>query len=305
MKTYINKLKFLVLTITLLVVASCAQDDTLVKKVQDNVTNGAELRTIKINQGTFNFFDVTQKWSITVEEQDNSKGTLMSEVKLYATQKTGGVTKSEKLVKTFPASIFETGPDGYPRATLDASLQETLTALGITIADCLTDDNFSMRLELILKDGRTFSSTNISSSLGNAYFSSPFKYSVQFFCPLADASTFDGNYAVVSDNNWQDYSPGDIIPLVYSAANGTFKFRVLCSNNAYLNNPTTSYIEVTIDPLTGSVTAKSNEDFDYGGASKFAVTGTGTVGTCTGDVTLLLNFGTAYKNQKLVLKKAN
>ncbi len=119
-------------------------------------------------------------------------------------------------------------------------------------------------------------------------------------CPLEDASLFDGNYIVIEDT-WQDYDIGTVIPVSYNA--GTFTFKILNTVNPYINNPTTSYILVTVDPTDNSVVAKSNEDFDYN-PGYGPTTGTGTVSSCSGDISLTLAFG-PYGGYKFSLKKAN
>jgi hypothetical protein len=293
MKTYIKNIKFCLLAIGLVILQSCTGDESIVNKFQAETTQGAILRTIKVNQGTFNFYDTSAKWSISIEEQDNANGKNMAEVKVYAKQTTGGVTKTEKFLKTYPASYFTTGPNGYPVGDITASLDETLTALGITTGEYTPSDKISMRLELVLTDGRTFSSTNAASTItGGVFFSSPFKYSVQFFCPLANAADFNGNYKVTADA-WADYSVGDIVPVEYVAEDGLYVFRIKQTNNPYIYNSATAYLIVTINPLNASVTVASNEPYDYG-VSGTDVTGTGTVGSCTGDINLVLKFSGGY-----------
>jgi hypothetical protein len=291
MKTYINNIKFCLLAIGVVFLQSCTGDESIPNKFQAETTQGAVLRTIKVTQSTFNFFDTSAKWSIDVEEQDNADGSLMAEVKVYAQQTTGGVTKPEKFLKTYPASAFTKGINGFPTATLSASLAETLTALGITTGGYTPSDKISMRLVLVLTDGRTFSSTNAASTItGGVFFNSPFKYSVQFFCPLADASSFSGDYKVVFDG-WADYGVGDIVPVAYNAADGLYTFRILSTNNPYINNPTTCWMKVTFNPATAAVTSiLSNEAFDYGVFIPITA-GSGSVGSCTGDINIKVTWG--------------
>lgn len=299
MKTYIKNIKFCLLAIGLVILQSCTGDESIVNKFQAETTQGAILRTIKVNQNTFNFYDTSAEWSVSVEEQDNANGKNMAEVKVYAQQTTGGVTKTEKLVKTYPASYFTTGPNGYPVGDITASLAETLTALGITTGEYTPADKINMRLELVLTDGRTFTSTNAATTItGGVFFNSPFEYSVQFFCPLANAADFNGNYKIVTDG-WADYAVGDIIPVVYDPADGLYSFRILNSNNPYLYNPN-SYFIVTINPLDATVTVSTNEIMDYG--YEVNPTGTGSVGSCTGDINLEITYN-PYGLYKLSLVK--
>jgi hypothetical protein len=304
MKILINNMKFGIMVLCLIFIMSCSKDESVTSKIQSEVSAGGILRTIKVNQSTFNFFDTNSKWSVTVEEQDATNGSIFSEIKVYATQITGGVTKPEKFVKSVPASNFAIGPNGYPRGDVSATLAETLTALGITTGAYTPSDKISMRLQLVLTDGRTFSTKDVSPTIsGGSYFSSPFQYSVQFFCPLANVADFNGTYLVTADV-WQDYVPGkDTVPVVYNPADGLYTFRIMNTNNPAVINSGTSYIIVKVNPVDASVTVTSNEKWDYGGGFVTTVTGTGSVGSCTGDINLKLNFSGSSQNQILSLVK--
>ena len=148
-------------------------------------------------------------------------------------------------------------------------------------------------VEMTLKDGRVIKmyaddGTRLYGAdiANSAVFKVQQPYSVT--CSLADASRFNGNYKVVKDE-WNDYAVGAIIPVQYNAANGTLKFRILTTNNPYVINRTTCYMEVTVDPKTAKVTIKSNEPFNYGGGDLETVGGTGTVGSCDGADGISLN----------------
>lgn len=282
---------------------SCSSDESTPENVLDNTTRGAILRTTKVNQSTFNFFDTTSKWSVNIEEQDAENGALFSEVRLYVKHTKNGVTGPEVLLKSFPAASFPKGVNGLPTGEVSATLAETLSKLGITTGGYTTSDKFAMRLALVLTDGRIFTNTNSSSTVvGGVYFSSGFLYSVQFFCPFANVSTFNGNYKVTADA-WQDYSVGDIVPVQYVPADGLYKFRINNTNNPYLVNSSTSYIIVTVNPTNAAVTVTSNEVWNYGGGFLTTVTGSGTVGSCTGDINLKLNFSGSSQNQTFNLVK--
>jgi hypothetical protein len=297
MKKYIKNLTYYLFAFGIVLLHSCTSDESVPGNVKDGTTQGAVLRTIKVNQSTFNFFDTSSKWSVTLEEQDSQGGSLFSEIKLYTTQTTNGVARAEKLVKTIPASNFTKGDNGYPVGEVSITLAETLSKLGVTVGGYKTDDKFSMRLELVLTDGRIFSSVNASSTvLGGVYFSSPFKYSVQFFCPLANASSFNGTYKVTYDGDWQDYSTGDLETVQYIATDGLYTFRILNKNRPYIVNGATSYLIVKIDPVTAIATVTSNQPWDYGGGFITTVTGSGTVGSCTGDINIKLNFSGSLQN---------
>lgn len=168
-------------------------------------------------------------------------------------------------------------------------------------------DKFIISADVTLKDGTILKlhdndgSTLYGADVAN---SELFKV-VQVYnpsCPLEDASIFDGDY-IVSEDTWQDYAVGDIVPVSYVSSDGTFSFRILSTANPYINNPDTSYLLVTVNPTDNTVVVQSNEDFDYG-PGYGPTTGTGTVGSCSGEINLTLAFG-PYGGYKFSLKKAN
>ena len=100
MKTYINSIKICFLAIGMILFQSCTEEGK-VDEILNSTTQGAVLRTIKVNSKDFNFLNTASVWSVTLEEQDAEEGKLFAEVKLYSKQVKGGVTGAEKLVKTF------------------------------------------------------------------------------------------------------------------------------------------------------------------------------------------------------------
>lgn len=272
---------------------SCSEGDTAFYKVDDNIVRGAVLRTISVPSPTFNFLDTSSMWEVELEEQDTKKGGLFEEVELYVSHVSvaAGSTSAEVLLKTVPASAFSMGPNELPRGSVSASLTEVLNALSLVPGEYDPADQFIIRLVLVLTDGRTYTDDASAAVEGGAFFRSPFSYSVQFACPPTDASLFDGNYVVVNDA-WADYSEGDIVPV--EAVPGQLVFRIRSTNNSFISNSGTSYMIVTINPANGTVTVTSNECFDYlpaFGLGCLDVVGTGSVGTCTGDINLVLAFG--------------
>lgn len=302
MKTNIKKIISGILLGSLALLSSCSSDDNSSKpnSVFSTTTSGAILRTISINQGTFNFISPSDEWSATLEIQGISLNQLR-EIKLYA-KHVSTATSDEAYIKSFNSSIFQNGPFNLPRGDVKVSLTEVLSGLQLTDGEYTASDKFILRFEMVLTDGRTFSSNNASATVtGGSYFSSPFQYSAQFFCPLTDASTFNGTYTVVTDA-WADYAAGDTVPVVYDPADGQYTFRIMSTNNPYISNASTSYMKVTINPNDGSVTVQSNEDFNYPGFAVLSVTGIGTVGTCTGDINLVLDFGPYTENSFILTK---
>ncbi|HEX8577556.1 MAG TPA: hypothetical protein VF677_14815 [Flavobacterium sp.] len=202
--------------------------------------------------------------------------------------------------------VFRTNITGFP-ATVNITqtdLYDVFTSLN-SASDIGLTDNLLITAELKSSDGtviKLYTDNGVrrfGADIANSTLFPVFQtYGVS--CPLADASLFNGDYRVTADA-WADYAVGDIVPVVYNAANGVFKFRILNTNNPYIVN-TSSYYEVTINPANSNVTVVSNEPLDYGTGTT-NVTGTGTIGSCTGDINLSLNFSGSSQNQTFTLVK--
>lgn len=293
-----KNIKYLFLITLVACLAACSEGERPIDEVLDNTTAGGILRTISVNNSTFSFSNPSEEWSVTVEAQDAQDGDLLEEVGVYVNQyRDGSRVGSEAFVKAVPASEFTEGQWGYPVGDINVSLAEATSSLGLSEDDYMSTDEFRVRLEYVMTDGRTFSNSDASGTvLSSSFWRSPYLYSVQFFCDLDDASLFDGMYTVTADV-WADYAVGDQVPVEYNPEDGPYTFRILTDNNPYLVNAGSAYMLVTIDPTDGSVTISANEEFDYGGGFVVPISGTGSVGTCTGSINLSVNFGPSYPNQ--------
>ncbi|MFD2101652.1 hypothetical protein [Flagellimonas iocasae] len=278
-----NLKKHITLLFFVCIALSCSEEK-LIDDIYDQTTRGLVLRTVAQPTATFDFFDPTASWVTTLEVQDEENGALLSDIDIYITFVDDGDAGTETLLKTVDASTFSPGPFGLPRGDISITLNEALAALGLVDGDYDSADSFNVRLVANLTDGRSFTSNANGTVTGGSFFSSPFAYSVQFFCPLDDASAFDGNYVIVVDA-WEDYAAGNVIPVEFVSE---YTFRILSTNNPYIANTDTAYIEITIDPSDGTATGGSNEPFDYGVPIDVEVDGS--VGTCTGDVNVTLTF---------------
>lgn len=111
---------------------------------------------------------------------------------------------------------------------------------------------------------------------------------------------YAGDYEIVQDD-WADYGKGQVVPVTVVDGN----IRILSTNNPYINNAATSYIEVTPIIEEGSesvsLTAASNEPFDYG--VLIPVAGTGSIDACTKTLDISLNFPPYASGQHFIIKK--
>lgn len=202
-------------------------------------------------------------------------------------------------VTSFPATVNFTQTDLYNAFTILNSANDVGLSDKLVISADLTLKDGSV-VKMFTDTGKPLYGADISNSL-------QFKVSQTYIvsCPLTDASIFNGNYKVTADQ-WADYSVGDIVPVVYDAANGTLKFRILSTTNGSASNAGTPYMIVTINPTTATVTnIVSSGPYFYGDPTPYSVTGgSGTLSSCTGDMNLKVTWG-AFGNQNFNLVKVN
>ncbi len=185
MKKIINKFGLLFATATLLF--SCSDADNVVYDVFDGQSYGAVLRTRASYGISYNISKLeTSTFGVKIEEQDEEYGALLSEVKVYLNYTDnnfdGANSKAEVLFNTIPVGSFSTSTRGLPETDIYVSLQEALDTFGFSPTDILPKDSFTIRLELILTDGRVFSNESTSGSLQGSYFASPFAYTAAVLC---------------------------------------------------------------------------------------------------------------------------
>ena len=198
MKKQLNKIVLLLLSVVVL--SSCESDDKAIDQVFDGVEYGAVLRNLGILNQSFSLSDPDSFFGITVEEQDEEYGALLDVVNVYTTytdNNGNGNSQSEALVKTYTAADFTIGEKGLPVTDIMVTLVEASTAVGVP--NYGVGDNYKMRLELVLTDGRSFSSSSASGSLQGSYFSSPFVWGVPILC-----QPIDGDYLVDMQDSFGD-----------------------------------------------------------------------------------------------------
>lgn len=157
-----------------------------------NVNYGAILRTIKVNSGTFNKFDLAgSKFSVEVEVDDPQRGKAFQEVDVFLKHRRGQAVTNEIKLKTIPESAFAVNETSkLPRTVIEVTANEAMAALQLTEAQVDGGDFFEFRMVLRLKDGRTFTDANASEAIrGTAFFNSPFFYRVTVVCPSDLAGT--------------------------------------------------------------------------------------------------------------------
>lgn len=215
-----KNLKVYMALITAAVLFACSSDETTVDQVVNDTTRGAVLRTISatndmVYNGVALEFEAGSSYSLTIEEQDSEGGDLLSSVNVYArfldntlvdTNGDGDIDENdddfstgETLIATLQASEFTDGPYGFPRTTFGFTSDE-LVAATIVNDDLIRGlDQFGLRLELLLTDGRTVTNADVTGTVsGGSFFSSPYDYRSNIGCAITDDLSGDHTYLTTS-----------------------------------------------------------------------------------------------------------
>ena len=245
MKKYFNTRIVIHLAGIALLFTACAEADKVFDEVQANVTRGAVLRTIETISSDLSIDTENggvlagEFFSIIIQEQDQQKGALLSGVEVYHgykdnTPDDGDSSKGEVLTETIPAASFAVDEFGLPSYTYSITAEELKSITGITNAEIAGGDAYTIRLELILTDGRRFTDAQNSGTITGSFYSSPFLYNSVIVCPPVTPTP--GTWVMVQNDSygdsWNDASLDvtiDGVTTVYAHEDGpstTFEFIV-------------------------------------------------------------------------------
>lgn len=185
----INYKFFTALALTSLMFTSCDEGDAVVDDVTDGTQRGAILRTVNVTSNELPIGVADGFFGVEVEIQDSENGTLVDAIEVYAsfndqTPDNGGPgSTDDAFVESIANTGFAVGEFGLPRFEYQATLPQLLAATGVAETAIDGGDQFRVRFELVMKDGRRYSFAQNSGTLTGSYFSSPFLYSATIVCP--------------------------------------------------------------------------------------------------------------------------
>lgn len=282
------KLKLLLFaSLTLILFTRC--NKASVNPIFDSDYKVGSYLTLKSTDNVnFDFSDLSKFVGITVGQF----GSSVSKVNVFVVDDASS-NNTWTLVKSFDF----TGDS----IQLHVTGNEIANALGYTSADFLPGNTLTFYNQVVTADGTTYDLNNAGANASAPDLNSVFSWTAYIVCPFiaADAA---GTYEVVEDD-WADYSPGDLITVSADAATNQISFLGYPSTAAGGQNQKNTVVDV--DPATGEATIASQETGDYSGTSA-AVSGSGFVFSCTGVITLTITVdygGTPYAGQKFVLQK--
>ncbi|WP_153798574.1 hypothetical protein [Foetidibacter luteolus] len=228
----------------------------------------------------------------TVSIKVSEYGSAVASVNIYVATGSNVLDASAwKLIKNVPYS---------GSTTLEVKTSELAAALAP--AEITPGTQYSLQNEVVTADGRKFSMANTPTS-----FSSFPAYKMALTWPATAVCAFSaaasaGTYEVVQDD-WADYSPGDIIEVLEGPSENQVNF---------LGYPATAWggvnqknTVVDVNPESGQATVAKQGTGGYGSTTA-EVQGSGFVFSCTGIITLNLTVyygGVPYAGNKFILKK--
>lgn len=211
-KSLYNSLK-IALAGSAVIFGACAEADLPIDDIFADVERGAVLRTVEVIEDEV-LFDVATStlvggdFTVILEAQDVENGALLSEVEVYFgfrdnTEEAGADNdKDEVLVETIPASAFAQGPFGLPRYQYTTSADAIQTALNLPGSEIFGGDQFTIRFEMVLTDGRRYSFANNSGTLTGAFFNARFLHTANIVC--APSVPTSGTWTVSTTDTFGD-----------------------------------------------------------------------------------------------------
>ncbi len=192
----------IVLLAPLALITSCEDGDKVFDQIIENEQRGAILRTVNLISNELPIGVADASFSAELEVQDQENGGLLESLDVFVGFRDNTVDAGapdldvpEALWGNIPASAFEIGEFGLPRTTVSVPLTELLSFTGVNEADLFGGDQFTIRFELKLTDGRSFSNDDNTGTLTGSFFSSPFLYTPTVICPVGDEQ-FVGTYVI-------------------------------------------------------------------------------------------------------------
>ena len=284
----------ILLIVLIMGIASCKKKSDLIQKPSELII-GAYIRLDSTISNEFNFAAIstsTVSWMVT------GIGEPIDKIISYVSTTNRPDKTTWKKIKEFPVS--------NNKATITISGSELATALGIAPTALKPGNQYTIFNEMVTKSGKLYSAINTNADLQN---SSDYKNAINLkgtiTCPFV-AAGFAGDFAVVSDDNWGDFSPGDILQV--TQATDTSVTLLEYPSPAYGTNR--QPVIIKINPANGRATINPLQYVGNYGSTSTKVSTSKTIPSyifsCTGDVILyqdVLYGSTTYGNQLLQLKK--
>ncbi|WP_027078342.1 hypothetical protein [Maribacter antarcticus] len=212
-----------VLAGTALLFAACEESDLPIDAITGAEQRGAVLRTVEILESEILFNVATStlaggNFTVILEAQDEEDGALLSEVEVYFgfrdnTEEAGADNdRDDVLVESIPASAFAAGPFALPRYQYSTTADAIQTALNLPGSEIFGGDQFTIRFEMVLTDGRRYSFANNTGTLTGAFFNARFLHTADIVC--APSVPTAGTWTVSTTDTYGDSWNGASLDVV-------------------------------------------------------------------------------------------
>ena len=188
------------LFVGLILLAGCSADPALGPIITvETAEVGAFPRTVELKVGEYDLMDLSGSsylHDIDFRSIDggNNVANYIINVSFDDNNSSNGDDSTTPIeFKNFTQSDFGDSGNGTKSLTLDFPFLEVVAAVGVASADVLPGDRFQFTAELILDDGRVFTSANTESTIFGPAFRAFFDWNVNATCPL-DNALFVGAY---------------------------------------------------------------------------------------------------------------
>lgn len=175
---------------------------------EDNT--GAFLRVVSVESPAINYFDISNsEYSFVGEVSDSDNGQKTETVNFYVryVDEDGNATAETPN----PFASYSVGDlsvneeSGLPRTTFTFTAPEMISAVdgidgeSLTEGDLYVGGRFDIRMELVMKDGRTFSDEDVSPAVTGGFYSSPMQARAAVTV-IIDESKYVGEYQITQQN---------------------------------------------------------------------------------------------------------
>lgn len=199
--------------------SSCGDE---VNELQTGATGeaGAYARILTSDEDkTTNLLDPTSSsFDAKIEFVDAEAGNLVESYSIYVTFKDNTIASdtapdysisNEVLIETWEKSSFVSG-DVYPSLDITINAADAINKLGLDLTNADGGDTFIYRGEILLSDGRTFSSTNSGVSVNSElFFNDAFNFTSKFIC--IPPSPVTGDYIIQMKDDYGDGWQGSAV----------------------------------------------------------------------------------------------
>jgi len=188
--------------VAVVLLAACSADPSVAPIITiDTAQVGAFPRTVNLIAAEYDLNDLTgSSYLHEIDFRSEDGGANVANYNIFVTfddndPSNGDNTSSEVLLREFGQGDFTDNAEGNRSVMLDFPFTEVAAATGVPLDVVSPGDRFQFRAELVLDDGRTFTSGNTESTIFGPAFRAFFDWNVNATCPLPD-DFFVGTYAI-------------------------------------------------------------------------------------------------------------